>query len=161
RGVRHGLDWRSAREPLASLFYQRRHRVEFWQPAVIRQRTLAALAFGYTYTGPPDFGLHAFVDDAQAQPRACLARTACCARRPHRLSAGRGSAAIMPWGSRDDKLWPAAGWRAVCERLRGAGCTLRLRAGNARETARAQALVEGLDGVEVLARMDLTSIARQ
>ena len=26
RGVRHGLDWRSAREPLASLFYNVRHR---------------------------------------------------------------------------------------------------------------------------------------
>jgi hypothetical protein len=26
-------DWRSAREPLASLFYDVRHRVEFWQPA--------------------------------------------------------------------------------------------------------------------------------
>lgn len=161
RGVRHGLDWRSAREPLASLFYQRRHRVEFWQPAVIRQRTLAALAFGYTYNGPPDFGLQAFVDEAQAQARACLARTECCARPHHHVNTDRGYAVIMPSASRDDKLWPEADWRAVFARLRGAGCTLRLLAGNAQETARAQALVEGLDGVEVLPRMDLTSIARQ
>ena len=31
-GVKHGLDWRSAREPLASLFYDVKHRVQFWQP---------------------------------------------------------------------------------------------------------------------------------
>lgn len=60
RGVRHGLDWRSAREPLASLFYNVRHKVEFWQPAVIRQRKLAALTFGYQYAGQPDFGLQSF-----------------------------------------------------------------------------------------------------
>ena len=44
KGRRHGLDWKSAREPLASLFYDVRHCVGFWQPAVFRQRSLAALA---------------------------------------------------------------------------------------------------------------------
>ena len=55
-GVRHGLDWKSAREPLASLFYDVRHRVAFWQPAVIRQRQLAELTFKYRAVGEPDFG---------------------------------------------------------------------------------------------------------
>ena len=41
-------------------FYNVRHRVEFWQPAVIRQRKLASLTFGYQYGGQPDFGLQAF-----------------------------------------------------------------------------------------------------
>jgi len=161
RGVRHGLDWRSAREPLASLFYQVRHRVEFWQPAVIRQRQLAALAFGYTYGGPPDFGLQAFAQEAQAQARACAAAPEECARPHHHLNTDRGYAVIMPSASRDDKLWPEDDWRAVFARVRQAGCTLRLLAGSAQEAERAQALVAGMDGVEVLPRMDLTAIARQ
>ncbi|MBV7485445.1 lipopolysaccharide heptosyltransferase I [Bordetella sp. BOR01] len=165
RGVRHGLDWRSAREPLASLFYQERHRVEFWQPAVIRQRKLAALAFGYTYSGPPDFGLQAFARQArelaQEQARACAAVSEECARPHHHLNTDHGYAVIMPSASRDDKLWPEDDWRAVFARLREAGCTLRLLAGNTQEAERAQALVAGLGGVQVLPRMDLSAIARQ
>src|SRR5690606_18081593 len=61
-GERHGLDRRSAREPLASLFYDVRHSVEFWQPAVIRQRKLAASVFGYEFEGEPDFGLGRFTE---------------------------------------------------------------------------------------------------
>ena len=160
RGVRHGLDWRSAREPLASLFYQVRHRVEFWQPAVTRQRLLASLAFGYTYSGPPDFGLQEFARQAQAEAQACPAQE-CCARPHHHLNPDRGYAVIMPSASRDDKLWPEDDWRAVFTRVREAGCTLRLLAGNPQEAERAQALVAGFDGVEVLPRMDLTGIARQ
>ena len=161
RGVRHGLDWRSAREPLASLFYQERHRVDFWQPAVVRQRKLAALAFGYTYSGPPDFGLQAFAQQAQAQAEACAASREDCARPHHHLNTDHGYAVIMPSASRDDKLWPEDDWRAVFTRVREAGCTLRLLAGNAQEAERAHALVAGLDGVQVLPRMDLTAIARQ
>lgn len=160
RGVRHGLDWRSAREPLASLFYQVRHRVEFWQPAVTRQRLLASLAFDYTYSGPPDFGLQAFARQAQADAKACSSQ-ACCARPHHHLDQNRGYAVIMPSASRDDKLWPEDDWRAVFARLREEGCALRLLAGSPQEAERAQALAAGFDGVEVLPRMDLTSIAKQ
>lgn len=160
RGVRHGLDWRSAREPLASLFYQVRHRVEFWQPAVTRQRLLAAQAFGYTYSGAPDFGLQSFVRQARADAQACTTQE-CCARPHHHLNTDHGYAVIMPSASRDDKLWPEDDWRAVFTRVREAGCTLRLLAGNPQEAERAQALVAGFDGVEVLPRMDLTAIARQ
>jgi len=160
RGVRHGLDWRSAREPLASLFYQVRHRVEFWQPAVTRQRLLASLAFGYSYSGAPDFGLQAFVQQARAETQACKDHDQ-CARPHHHLNTDHGYAVIMPSASRDDKLWPEEDWRAVFTRVREAGCTLRLLAGNPQEAERAHALVEGFDGVEVLPRMGLTEIARQ
>ncbi|AZR92449.1 lipopolysaccharide heptosyltransferase I [Bordetella trematum] len=156
RGVRHGLDWRSAREPLASLFYNVRHRVEFWQPAVIRQRKLAALTFGYTYAGAPDFGLQAFARAAQADASALPEE----GRRLHHLASDRGYAVIMPSASRDDKLWPEEDWRAVFRRLQDAGCTLRLLAGNEQEAERARLLVAGMEGVEVLPRMDLSAVAR-
>ncbi|CAM3367953.1 Lipopolysaccharide heptosyltransferase-1 [Bordetella sputigena] len=149
-GVRHGLDWKSAREPLASLFYDVRHRVEFWQPAVIRQRTLAGLTFGYTPSGRPDFGLQRLVRQATS---AFDEGNRGAAHRPE-------YAVIMPSASRPDKLWPEDDWRAVLEQLRTAGCALRLLAGNDEEAARATALVRGIDKAEVVTRMDLTSVAK-
>lgn len=138
RGERHGLDFKSAREPMASLFYDVRHRVGFWQPAVPRQRMLAGLALGYTPEGPPDFGLQAFTQGQSIEPYAV----------------------IMPSASRDDKLWPEADWHAVFARLAESGLGLKLLAGNAAETARAQALVAGWPNCQVMPRMSLTDIAR-
>lgn len=137
-GERHGLDRRSAREPLASFFYDVRHSVEFWQPAVVRQRKLAASVFGYEYEGEPDFGLDRFTAHAQIEP----------------------SAVIMPSASRDDKLWPTESWHKVFDRLQQRGLHLRLLAGNEREADRARQLVAGRDGAEVLPRMSLESVAR-
>jgi len=136
-GERHGLDRRSAREPLASFFYDVRHTVEFWQPAVIRQRTLAASVFGYEYQGDPDFGLDRFTADARIEPYAV----------------------IMPSASRDDKLWPAENWHTVFDRLARHGLALRLLAGNEREAERARQLAAGREDAEVLARMPLETAA--
>lgn len=136
-GERHGLDRRSAREPLASFFYDVRHTVEFWQPAVIRQRKLAASAFGYEYAGEPDFGLGRFTEHAQVEPYAV----------------------IMPSASRDDKLWPADNWRVVFDHLASQGLSLRLLAGNERESERARQLVDGRAGAEIMPRMSLEAVA--
>jgi len=157
RGVRHGLDWRSAREPLASLFYNVRHRVEFWQPAVIRQRKLAGLTFGYQYAGLPDFGLQAFAREVAEAREAEAAGTE---GRLHHLEADKGYAVIMPSASRDDKLWPEEDWRAVFRRLQEAGCTLKLLAGNEQEAQRARLLIAGAEAAEVMPRMSLTEVAR-
>lgn len=136
-GVRHGLDLRSAREPLASFFYDVKHRVKFWQPAVTRQRELAAATFGYTYKGPPDFGLRALTQDAHIEPYAV----------------------IMPSASRDDKLWPAENWQRIFDHLRKQGLGLKLLAGNPAEFARAQALSANDPRARVLPRMGLRDTA--
>lgn len=47
RGSRHGLDWRSSREPLG-LFYDHVHSVPWGRHAVHRNRALAAAALCYT-----------------------------------------------------------------------------------------------------------------
>ena len=143
RGERHGLDWKSAREPLASLFYDVRHRVEFWQPAVIRQRLLAAQTFGYAVQGPPDYGLQAFEQEA------CVLRTH---EHPY--------AVIMPSASRDDKLWPEDDWRAVFDLLASHDLRLRLLAGSDAESERARQLISGRTDAVVLPRMQLTDVAR-
>lgn len=137
-GLRHGLDIKSAREPLASFFYNVKHRVKFWQPAVIRQRELAAAAFGYTYSGEPDFGLRRFTDGTVIE----------------------NYAVIMPSASRDDKLWPAADWQLVFDSLQQRGLALKLLAGSPAEAARAQALITERSQAEVLPRMSLTESAQ-
>ena len=137
-GERHGLDRRSAREPLASFFYDVRHTVEFWQPAIIRQRKLAAATFGYEYEGEPDFGLARFTESAQVEPYAV----------------------IMPSASRDDKLWPADNWHMVFDHLAGQGLALRLLAGNERESERARELIQGRDHAQVMPRMALGEVAQ-
>ena len=142
-GIKHGLDWRSAREPLATLFYDVRHRVAFWQPAVTRQRKLAAATFGYTFTGQADFGLQAFEQEAHVL-------------RTHETP----YAVIMPSASRDDKLWPVEDWHAVFDVLAEQGLQLNLLAGNPIEVARAEALIGHRPGAMVLPKMDLTEAAR-
>ena len=137
-GERHGLDRRSAREPLASFFYDVRHTVEFWQPAVTRQRMLAASAFGYQYEGEPDFGLGRFTQNVEIQPYAV----------------------IMPSASRDDKLWPPANWQVVFDHLARHGLSLKLLAGNERETERASQLAAGRNDTEIMPRMSLESVAQ-
>jgi len=137
-GVKHGLDWRSAREPLCSFFYDVRHRVGFWQPAVLRQRQLAASAFGYQWQEDPDFGLQAFRAGGPAA---------------HRY------AVIMPSASRDDKLWPAEHWQAVFDRLQADGLELVLLAGNEREAQRAQALIDHRAHARVQPKSSLTELA--
>ena len=144
KGVRHGLDWKSAREPLCTLFYDVRHAVAFWQPAVARQRLLASKALGYSADGAPDFGLQAIEHEGLALRRQVS---------PY--------AVIMPSASRDDKLWPNEDWLAVFARLRAQGLGLKLLAGNDREAARAQVLIKGLAGAEVMPRMGLKEVARQ
>ena len=46
-GVKHGMDWQTAREPLANLFYNRRHHIAKQQHAVERTRELFAKSLGY------------------------------------------------------------------------------------------------------------------
>lgn len=138
-GKRHGLSWRSAREPLASFFYDVRHRVEFWQPAVIRQRTLAAATFGYEITDSVDFGLQHITDSV----------------------APESAALIMPSASRDDKLWPDNYWQQVFDDLEQRGLQLRLLSGNEVEFNRAQQMVSGRKNALVLPRMGLTDVAHE
>ena len=160
------LDWRSAREPLASLFYNVRHKVEFWQPAVIRQRKLAALTSATNMPGSRTSACNPSRAQAAAPgwrygPR-CPERGAQRIRDAQAAPSGldRGYAVVMPSASRDDKLWPEDDWRVVFRRLRDAGCTLKLLAGNEQEAERARLLVAGMDGAEVLPRMSLTDVAR-
>ncbi|MEO3991434.1 lipopolysaccharide heptosyltransferase RfaC [Pseudocitrobacter cyperus] len=140
-GIKHGMDWQSAREPLASLFYNRRHHIAKQQHAVERTRELFAQSLGYA--------------KPQTQGDYAIAR--------HFLT--QASADTEPYTvflhatTRDDKHWPEAHWRELIGLLQGSGLKVKLPWGAPHEEARAKRLAEGFDFVEVLPRLSLEDIA--
>lgn len=128
QGPRAGYDWRSIREPLASLFYSRTARVSRQLHAVERCRRLASQVLGYPLPStPPDFGL-------RASPEAWSPSTA-------------PFAVLIPCASRPEKLWPQADWIAVGKQLRQRGLEVAVMWGSPEEERRAQAVAAGCAGV--------------
>lgn len=101
-GPCHGYDAHSIREPFASHFYAHRYAIAYRQHAVVRMRTLAALALGYAVpTQAPDYGIaSAFLGTSEAAWMALHAT------------------------SRDSKLWPEAHWVALGQHYAAQGLAM-------------------------------------
>ena len=140
RGRRCGYDRASVREPLASLFYDRRYRVPVTLHAVERMRRLAAAALGYPRRAEQDYGL------------------AVAARAPEFL-AGRPYIVGLHATARADKAWPDDDWRALAHRSDAAGLALVLPAGTDRERRRADRIAEGAASVVAPARLGFADLA--
>lgn len=119
--TRCGYSWNSAREPIASLFYDRTFSVAKDQHAVERNRQLAGQALGYTPQGEPDYGIHA--------PDLAL----------HWLPS-EPYAVMLHATSRDDKLWGEQNWIALGKHLNQAGIRSVLPWGSMQEKARSERL---------------------
>jgi heptosyltransferase-1 len=102
-GVKHGMDWQTAREPLASLFYNRRHHIAKQQHAVERTRELFAKSLGYTR--PESQGI---------MPS------------PATLPARMPPAVPYLCTTRDDKHWPESHWQALIALLADSGLQIKL-----------------------------------
>ncbi|MFU0930582.1 lipopolysaccharide heptosyltransferase RfaC [Kluyvera cryocrescens] len=141
RGIKHGMDWQTAREPLASLFYNRRHHIAKQQHAVERTRELFAKSL--SYVKPESQG-----DYAIAQ---------------HFLHVSPADSApycvFLHATTRDDKHWPESHWRELIGLLQESGLRIKLPWGASHEEARAQRLAQGFDYVDVLPRLSLEKIA--
>ena len=143
RGVKHGMDWQTAREPLASLFYNRRHHIAKQQHAVERTRKLFAKSLGYSK--PETRGDYAIAQHFL-----------------NNLNDNTEQYAIFLHATtRDDKHWPEARWRDLIALLGASGIRIRLPWGAPHEEARAKRLAEGFDYVEVLPKMSLEGVARE
>jgi heptosyltransferase-1 len=139
---RGGLDWKSAREPLASLAYDRAVPVPREMHAIERTRHLFALLLGYAVPDTPiDYGI-----DLQALHGAAPVRAA--------------EALVFLHGtSRDDKCWPERHWQELCERAGRCGLKVLLPWGHALEQARAHRIALGAPHVTVLPRMSVRELA--
>lgn len=169
RGPLHGLDRRSAREPLSSLFYQHCHAVAWGRHAVLRVRELFAQALGYPVPTDRDLA------PGDSSARGAALSSASCGFDPYGLDRERvlaGGAATPATDSRpylvflhgttwDTKHWPELYWRRLAERASAAGWQIRLPWGSAAECERAERIAAGLDGVCVLPRLSLAGVAAQ
>lgn len=122
-GARCGFDRRSAREPLAALFYDKTLRVEKSQHAVVRNRLLAGRAFGYSPDDPVNYGIAAPTVTLPWLPATPFV-------------------VLLHATSRDDKLWPEADWVALGAYLADKGIACVLPWGSAAEQQRSQRLAE-------------------
>lgn len=141
-GIKHGMDWNTAREPLASLFYNRKHHIAKQQHAVERTRELFAKSLGYAK--PQSQGDYAIAQHFLNERNA---------------DAGQ-YAVFLHATTRDDKHWPEAKWRELIGLFNHAGIRIKLPWGAPHEETRARRLAEGFDYVDVLPRMSLGDVAR-
>ncbi len=126
-GPRAGYDRASAREPLATMAYQRTAPVPKTLHAVERSRRLAAAHLGYDIGDtPPQFSLTAAQGSWQA--------------------ASNRYAVLITGASRPEKLWPETSWLAIAASLRDAGYGLVWLWGSASEEARCKRLASAAGG---------------
>jgi heptosyltransferase-1 len=140
-GRRHGYDAASIREPLASLFYDVRHRVSRELHAVERNRILSGLSLGYTPQGTPDFGLE---------------------RTRFAGSAARYSV-LLHATARDEKQWPETHWIALGNALGsvlGGDTKLVLPWGSDLERARSERIAARVQNAAVPERAPLDQVAK-
>lgn len=132
-----GLDKHSAREPLASYFYQQRIAVAKGQDAVWRNRQLFAQAFAYTVEGSADFGVR--IADDVALPEL-----------PSQYHVALHAT------SRDSKLWAVDNWLGLLRELHQQdGLPVLLPWGNDRERERAETIAHALPFAQVCPKLNL------
>lgn len=142
KGVKHGQDSRSAREPFASWWYDKRHEISKQQHAVQRTRELFAKSLGYAL--PTTIGDYAIAQHfTQALP-----------------ADANQYLVFLHATTRDNKHWPEAHWRELIELMQPSGLTIKLPWGAEHEHQRALRLAEGFDFVEVLPKLTLEQVAR-
>ncbi|MCD5995003.1 lipopolysaccharide heptosyltransferase I [Pseudomonas sp. CDFA 602] len=135
-----GLDSESAREPVASRFYDQPHSVARDQHAVERLRQLFAKALDYPLpSGIGDYGLNKPVthDSTATAPYVLFLHG-------------------TTWAT---KHWPELYWRQLAELMAARGLQVRLPWGNPAEKARAERIAEGLDNAQVLPKLNLAGVA--
>ncbi|MBI5626106.1 MAG: lipopolysaccharide heptosyltransferase I [Nitrosomonadales bacterium] len=139
--TRCGFAWDSAREPLASLFYNRRFSVAKDQHAVERNRQLAGLALGYKPEGAADYGI---------RPPAIT--------HPDWLTNG-AYAVLLHATSRSDKLWSEANWIALGRYLHEKNIRCVLPWGSEAEQARSLRLAGAIPDAITPPRLNLNDAA--
>lgn len=139
KGVKHGYDQQSIREPLASYFYNRKYAVSYQQHAVIRNRTLAALSLAYVPPDTsPDYGIEAPATS---------------------LELPRPFVIALHGTSRDSKLWPTDHWITLGKSLAEHGLNMVLPWASKAELNRANQIAQALPNACVLAKSSIATLA--
>ncbi len=134
-----GFSRATAREPIASRFYDRLIDVPRYLHAVERNRRLAAGIFGYELGSQVDYGLQlpATTPSAMSPP----------------------TVVFLHATSRADKMWPQTHWVALGQRLHDRGFGIVLPWGNAAERLASEQLAKLIPAATVPAAMSLEEAA--
>lgn len=144
RGHRYGLNRKSAREPLASLFYNSSYGVEKNKHAVERTRQLFASVFHYSTSNlPPNYG----IDKSRLIP----------------MNYGDNTILFLHGTTWPTKHWPQSFWQRLSYIVSRAGFEVLLPWGNEIERERAQSIRDyneqkGLALPIVLPKLNLSEI---
>lgn len=141
RGVKHGADSRSAREPFASWWYDKRHEIGKQQHAVQRTRELFAKSLGYPL--PATTGDYAIAQHFTQQLPTDASQYL----------------VFLHATTRDNKHWPESHWRQLISLMQPGGLRIKLPWGAEHEYQRALRLADGFDFVEALPRLTLQQVA--
>ncbi len=141
-GKKCGLDKSSARESLASYFYDEKFNVARKQHAVVRNRELAAHALDYAIpSNAPDYGISAY---APTNNTLNLAK-------PYIIG--------LHGTSKDSKLWPNTHWIALGKALADKHLNLVLPWASSAEQVRAKEIAAALNNATVLPKLSITQLA--
>lgn len=144
KGPTAGLDKHSIKEPVSSLFYNRRYQVAKSEHAVQRVRQLFSKALDYSFDPSQiSYGIN-----------------------PPRPDTATGTDAqqtlmFLHGTTWDSKHWPERYWRELAWLATEAGYQVKIPWGNVAEEDRAQVIAQGLPAVTVMPRMSLTALATQ
>ncbi|MGQ0577412.1 MAG: lipopolysaccharide heptosyltransferase I [Betaproteobacteria bacterium] len=146
-GRRHGLDWKSSREPLR-LFYERTYSIPWSLHAVERNRLLAAQALNYPLANKLDYGISPRTEDV--------------ARLATQLPGGfldQPFAMLLHVTSDAAKEWPEQRWTQLGAQLADRGIRSILPFGSDTERLRSNRLAALIRGAVVPPRLDLGPLA--
>ncbi len=141
QGSKCGMDKNTAREPLASYFYNKKYAIARNQHAVTRNRALAAQACGYELLDQsPTYGIAA-------------EKIALDISLPQSFVIG------LHGTSKDSKLWPTSHWIDLAKELATQHQSLVLPWASKAEEQRAQAIAAEADNVIVLPKLSIEQLA--
>lgn len=141
KGIKHGLDWQSAREPIASWFYDIKHYVNKNLHAIERIRMLFSQSLGYALRqekGNYAIAQH-FVTKLPQDNQQYLV--------------------FLHSTTREDKHWTEPQWRSLIKLVTSKGYKIKLPWGSEAEYQRSLRLANGFVEVEVLPKLALADIA--
>lgn len=138
RGLRCGLNWESAREPLASLFYRKKLSIDPQLHAVIRMQKIFSHALEYR-------------DDEICTDYGLTLKTNYEADKPYIV--------FLHGTTWKTKEWPTSYWQELAKLSASDGYGILLPWGNLLEYERAQLISQQCESVQILPKSNLATIA--
>jgi heptosyltransferase I len=141
-GLRSGFNWQSAREPLASLCYQKKILIPKNQHAITRNRQLFAAVLGYSAPNDmPSYGINIANLNSQKEKT-------------------KKTLIFIHGSGRKEKCWPEDYWFELAKIAINSGFTIQLPWGNREEEERANRIrATDPEHIKILPKMSLTELA--